>query len=134
MGVDWDLHLLSPLHGVFGDEHEYRPRNGTPFTINGILTVAMRRLQKTLMVIQKLTPPARCWGYVMLNFVSWVNRNLPYLTVCISKRSEVRSSISYLLCPTSNPTAMAARVLFSMWRKPDECFRNTTHGRGRAER
>lgn len=36
MGVDWDLHLLSPLHGVFGDEHEYRPRNGTPFTINGI--------------------------------------------------------------------------------------------------
>lgn len=26
MGVDWDLHLLSPLHGVFGDEHEYRPR------------------------------------------------------------------------------------------------------------
>jgi hypothetical protein len=37
-----------------------------------------------------------------------------------------------LLCPTSNPTAMAARVLFSMWRKPDECFR--TNGRGRAER
>ena len=36
MGVDWDLHLLSPLHGAFGDEHEYRPRNGTPFTINGI--------------------------------------------------------------------------------------------------
>lgn len=36
MGVDWDLHLLIPLHGVFGDEHEYRPRNGTPFTINGI--------------------------------------------------------------------------------------------------
>ena len=28
--------LLSPLHDVFGDEHEYRPRNGTPFTINGI--------------------------------------------------------------------------------------------------
>ncbi|MDA8487480.1 head-tail joining protein [Kluyvera sp. Awk 3] len=36
MGVDWDLHLLSPLHGVFGDEQEYRPRNGTPFPINGI--------------------------------------------------------------------------------------------------
>ena len=29
MGVDWDLHLLSPLHGVFGDEHEYRPKDGT---------------------------------------------------------------------------------------------------------
>lgn len=36
MGVDWDKHLLNPLHGVFGDEHEYRPRNGTPFLINGI--------------------------------------------------------------------------------------------------
>lgn len=36
MGVNWDLHLLSPLHGIFGDKHEYRPRNGTPFTINGI--------------------------------------------------------------------------------------------------
>lgn len=36
MGVDWDLHLLSPLHGVFGDEHEYRPKVGAPFTINGI--------------------------------------------------------------------------------------------------
>ncbi|HDS2235930.1 TPA: hypothetical protein QH740_002919 [Klebsiella michiganensis] len=36
MGVDWDLHLLSPLHSVFGDEHEYRPKSGAPFTINGI--------------------------------------------------------------------------------------------------
>ncbi|ELN0130423.1 hypothetical protein RY607_001043 [Raoultella planticola] len=37
MGVDWDLHLLSPLHDVFGDEHEYRPKSGTaPFMINGI--------------------------------------------------------------------------------------------------
>ncbi|UFT92830.1 hypothetical protein [Pectobacterium carotovorum] len=36
MGVDWDLHLLSPLHGVFGDEHEYRPKSGAPFAINGI--------------------------------------------------------------------------------------------------
>lgn len=80
MGVDWDSHLLSPLHDVFGDEHEYRPRNGTPFTINGIFTVVMRRLLKTLMAIQKLTPPARCWVCAMLNFASWVNRNLLYLT------------------------------------------------------
>ncbi|HHE6158640.1 hypothetical protein P2H57_22835 [Citrobacter freundii] len=36
MGVDWDLHLLSPLHGIFGDEHEYRPKDGTSFLINGI--------------------------------------------------------------------------------------------------
>ncbi|RRE65177.1 hypothetical protein EAO15_02950 [Klebsiella pneumoniae] len=41
MGVDWDLHLLSPLHGVFGDEHEYRPKVGAPFTINGILTAGI---------------------------------------------------------------------------------------------
>jgi hypothetical protein len=70
MGVDWDLHLLSPLHGVFGDEHEYRPRNGTPLRLTVFLTVAMRRLLKTLMVIQKLTPPARCWVCVMLNFAA----------------------------------------------------------------
>jgi hypothetical protein len=51
MGVDWDLHLLSPLHGVFGgDEHEYRPQRYS-FTI--FLTVVMRRLLKTLMAIQK---------------------------------------------------------------------------------
>lgn len=52
MGVDWDLHLLSPLHGVFGDEHEYRPKDGAPFTINGILTVGMPVLLKTSMGIQ----------------------------------------------------------------------------------
>ncbi|QZN97353.1 head-tail joining protein [Symbiopectobacterium purcellii] len=36
MGVNWDLHLLAPLHGIFGDEHEYRPKDGVPFTVNGI--------------------------------------------------------------------------------------------------
>lgn len=36
MGVNWDQHLLSPLHGVFGDQHEYRPRDGVPFPVNGI--------------------------------------------------------------------------------------------------
>lgn len=36
MGVNWDKHLLAPLHHVFGDEHEYRPKNGTPFTVNGV--------------------------------------------------------------------------------------------------
>jgi hypothetical protein len=40
MGVDWDLHLLSPLHGVFGDEHEYR-KDGTPSRLTAFLTVAM---------------------------------------------------------------------------------------------
>lgn len=36
MGVNWDSHLLAPLHQVFGDRHEYRPRGGTPFDVNGI--------------------------------------------------------------------------------------------------
>lgn len=35
-GVDWDTFLLAPLHGVFGDTHEYRPSNGTPFNVNGV--------------------------------------------------------------------------------------------------
>lgn len=36
MGINWDAHLLAPLHAQFGDEHEYRPKNGIPFTVNGI--------------------------------------------------------------------------------------------------
>jgi hypothetical protein len=51
MGVDWDLHLLSPLHGVFGDEHEYRPK-GTPSRLTAFLTVGMPRLLKTSTGIQ----------------------------------------------------------------------------------
>ncbi|EPD4964743.1 helix-turn-helix transcriptional regulator [Escherichia coli] len=47
---------------------------------------------------------------------------------------DLKTCRALVECPTSNRTAMAAHVLFSMWRKPDECFRNTTHGRGRAER
>lgn len=36
MGINWDNHLLGPLHNVFGDQHEYRPAGGTSFLINGI--------------------------------------------------------------------------------------------------
>lgn len=36
MGVNWDEHLLSPLHTVFGDQHEYRPKSGIPFDVSGI--------------------------------------------------------------------------------------------------
>ena len=48
MGVDWDLHLLSPLHGVFGDEHEYRPKVGAPFTINGIFDRGYSQVDENL--------------------------------------------------------------------------------------
>lgn len=36
MGINWDQHLLAPLHGVFGDPVEYRPAGGEPYTINGV--------------------------------------------------------------------------------------------------
>ncbi|HAU4319040.1 TPA: hypothetical protein F6U59_05625 [Serratia marcescens] len=37
MGINWDQHLLAPLHGVFGDPVEYRPGGGAePYTISGI--------------------------------------------------------------------------------------------------
>lgn len=36
MGVNWDAHLLAPLHRVFGDQHEYRPTSGAPFDVNGV--------------------------------------------------------------------------------------------------
>lgn len=48
MGVDWDLHLLSPLHDVFGDQHEYRPRNGTSFLINGIFDRGYAQIMENL--------------------------------------------------------------------------------------
>ncbi|MCC8466831.1 head-tail joining protein [Photorhabdus bodei] len=36
MGINWDRHLLEPLHNVFGDPVEYRPTSGARYTINGI--------------------------------------------------------------------------------------------------
>lgn len=37
MGINWDQHLLAPLHGVFGDPVEYRHGGGAePYTISGI--------------------------------------------------------------------------------------------------
>ena len=36
MGVNWDRHLLRPLHGVFGDPVDFRPAGGAAYTISGI--------------------------------------------------------------------------------------------------
>lgn len=36
MGVDWDKHLLAPLHAQFGDTQEYRPKGQPPFMVNGV--------------------------------------------------------------------------------------------------
>jgi len=36
MGINWDQHLLRPLHGVFGDPVDFRPARGEAYTISGI--------------------------------------------------------------------------------------------------
>lgn len=36
MGINWDQHLLSPLHGIFGDPVDFRPAGGAPYTVSGI--------------------------------------------------------------------------------------------------
>lgn len=36
MGINWDQHLLSPLHGVFGDLVDFRPAGGAAYTVSGI--------------------------------------------------------------------------------------------------
>ncbi|WP_168393464.1 head-tail joining protein [Erwinia amylovora] len=36
MGINWDQHLLAPLHNVFGDQVEYRPASGEVYTVSGI--------------------------------------------------------------------------------------------------
>lgn len=43
--VDWDKNLLGPLHGVFGEQVEYRPDkgNGAPFMITGVFDRAYTR-------------------------------------------------------------------------------------------
>ena len=115
MGVDWDLHLLSPLHGVFGDEHEYRPATVLLLRLTVFLTVAMRRLQKILMVIQKLTPQPNV-GVRDAEF-----RQLGKPQPAVSDRVFIKTvggQIINQLFVVSNVepgTAMADHVLFSMW-------------------
>ncbi|MCU1787752.1 hypothetical protein CUU54_02625 [Pectobacterium polaris] len=48
MGINWDQHLLAPLHNVFGDPVEYRPASGTPYTISGIFDRAYTQQVESL--------------------------------------------------------------------------------------
>lgn len=48
MGIDWDQHLLAPLHGMFGDPVEYRPVGKPGFTINGIFDRAYTQVAENL--------------------------------------------------------------------------------------
>lgn len=36
MGINWDQHLLRPLHRAFGDPVDFRPAGGAAYTISGI--------------------------------------------------------------------------------------------------
>ena len=36
MPVDWDANVLAPLHEVFADKANYRPKNGEPYDIEGV--------------------------------------------------------------------------------------------------
>jgi len=50
MAVDWDTHLLAPLHGVFGELVNYRPQivGGDAYDIVGIFDRAYTRDVETL--------------------------------------------------------------------------------------
>ncbi|PQQ22467.1 head-tail joining protein [Photorhabdus hindustanensis] len=48
MGINWDQHLLAPLHDVFGDPVEYRPASGARYTINGIFDRAYTQTVESL--------------------------------------------------------------------------------------
>lgn len=48
MAVDWDTHLLAPLHGVFGEPVNYRPQGGDAYDIVGIFDRAYTRDVETL--------------------------------------------------------------------------------------
>lgn len=47
MPVDWDTHLLAPLHGIFGERVNYRPRSGDAYDIVGIFDRAYAQDVKT---------------------------------------------------------------------------------------
>ncbi len=36
MAVDWDKHLLNPLHGIFAEKVHWRPKKGEHYDIEGI--------------------------------------------------------------------------------------------------
>ncbi|CCD28655.1 Putative uncharacterized protein [Candidatus Glomeribacter gigasporarum BEG34] len=40
MSIDWDDAVIAPVMDVFGEAVTYRPKDGAPFEITGILTEA----------------------------------------------------------------------------------------------
>lgn len=43
MPIDWDAHLLAPLHEVFGDKANFRPKNAEAYDIVGVFDRAYTR-------------------------------------------------------------------------------------------
>lgn len=116
MGVDWDLHLLSPLHGVFGDEHEYRPKDGTaPFTINGIFDRGYAQAAENLDGDSVINTSSPMLGVRDAEFRKLGKPQPEVSTACLLRPSAATSLISYSWCPMSSLTVMADPALSSMW-------------------
>ncbi|PCQ37208.1 head-tail joining protein [Providencia rettgeri] len=48
MGVDWDKHLLNPLHNVFSEKVNWRPKTGEHYDIEGIFDRAYAQNYESL--------------------------------------------------------------------------------------
>ncbi|HGJ5858103.1 hypothetical protein [Arsenophonus nasoniae] len=48
MPVDWDKHLLAPLHQVFAERVNWRPKRGESYDIEGIFDRAYVQQMETL--------------------------------------------------------------------------------------
>ncbi|EML7933205.1 UNVERIFIED_ORG: hypothetical protein EC838_3196 [Providencia alcalifaciens] len=48
MGVDWDKHLLNPLHNVFAEKANWRPKTGEHYDIEGIFDRAYAQNYESL--------------------------------------------------------------------------------------
>ena len=61
MGVDWDKHLLGPLHNVFAEKARWEPvksaKGAEFYDIDGILTGPISRTTKALTVKAVSIPP-----------------------------------------------------------------------------
>ncbi|MDE1476233.1 hypothetical protein KKJ09_18510 [Xenorhabdus bovienii] len=48
MPIDWDKHLLAPLHEQFGERVNWRPLSGKPYDIMGVFDRAYAQQMETL--------------------------------------------------------------------------------------
>ncbi len=48
MPIDWDKHLLVPLHQQFAERVNWRPKNGQPYDIAGVFDRAYAQQMETL--------------------------------------------------------------------------------------